>query len=756
MAPGSVLALQLGAVPGLVAPDGKFFPETVDPDQRLRELCKLSDDPAPFAKVTSPVVLRNITEKLRAWHNEVPTGSMESVPGSCWLKLRSIQLVLMQQVAVRAHELGKSSICQGLIEQCQQAIAEEPSVPLRAFARASLDTFILAGSLPGDVTGVSAPPRPPYEAWGKRIRAIRFIDDSDSPLADNIEHFEKLGFSHVVNSDGSHTFLLSRPGAKRELEITIPTDPGRIGDNAYKFAEEVGKPGYDMVEFSGSSGEGCFARDILARDVRDATGQLLAVYHCWSNSNRSVLAANRPGLQYLCTQYLTGDDYDFVMQKHLYEGLIQEKDWTEIRAPAVAELEKSFPPDGTTIEPGQWQTHFLMPNGLGQKTDEHQSFGRWPDVREVHNLFFAPTRCLDVPAFVLPPVQDLSWITTVFDKQPFAQSLAARAGIAQPLRLRFVGHFSPNPGDERMFRFAREQDGTVSVALSSRYAQTFVYSSLPLELGAWLSGQETAFGSAVPSGAKERDQAAAALLLYAPYRSPVGEWELLSRYGLSDVDIEAVSAIASRGGPSALGEVKDLVRRSPGPGSISAPINSYLPVSLPHDLQLPARNERLDLDAIDVQALARRLGLVTQGESAFFSSRTELFSQCPTLLIEREGWRRLVGLKIDRVGNVQDAWQMPEHCARSVDELMTRQLDALERQGAGLDAGLAKSKYQEERRHGQAPVAAMSAALRAQRPTNGWPEIVQHAVKDWQSGTREMPLLSKDELHQLISALESN
>lgn len=701
--------------------------------------------PGAFDLVTKPAVLAKVANVLEKEFTACAGQPPDEATGLAWRQVRASCLHLLEEAAVKTKALGGDVTA--ILKQTVDVIKREPNRALRDFAFEDLIGHAEAKTLPEvkEARALLYPSAPPYEKWPKTIKVVRYCDDDGSKIDDQIWFFkEVLGAKHVKNADGSHTLTVKRPGAKHDLEVTIP--PKSEGLN---IVAPVGDGKTHVIEYCGHAGHGNFFEQALASGAKGTgEGQVMAAYQCWGEGNTETLERQCPDLQYLSTTEMTSDSYDFVMQKHFFEGLMREASWDDIMKGAVTELKKEFKDD---IKKGELHddTHYLPPTNRGRLLTHYDRDGDGVRDGEDHIFNVVYPRRVDTSGGYDPVVQavprfaldgsELSKSVNALSLIFRYDHLLAAADEAKlpwdPTKWLPGGFFEPKPGDLSAFQFTKTANGEVRVALSTLFAQTSredLQRMLAIETGLWL-GKE--------AGLSEDKRGAMAVVMLQRMIDGQGEWfskedglldefwaeeqMLFSRYGLKGFSIADVTASLGMGEhddflPKHFDAAAKLLKtKAPDLDKLGgrAPTRVGVALAVPVGGVSLMKNDQYDSAALE--AAFKQMGVpgtIEQSSPSWLSSPTAATNMLVT--VNDNGKKVLYGVGIDTTGTMLVAARLDLDLSKKINGALQASLARIAQSG-GLTVGDAQTAFTNASKTNADPLDAFVAAAKALRATAG-------------------------------------
>lgn len=735
-------ATELAGFNAAVAPDGTIVPRTggaaSGPLAVLNELAlRPADGPGPFDGISDAKLLLKIADRLAETHAGLAGNAPDDATALAWRQSRAACLHLMEQAAMRAFAAGDRRAAQQISARLVDAIKAEPWRQTRDFAYESLVSRAETKALPEVAAAREAiyPSKPPYEKWTAdgKIDMLIYVDDNGSKISDQVDYFKWLGFKHTQNDDGSHTLTMAKRGTQPAIEITIPKKEGEPA-----LFEKMADPKVDVIGYMGHAGYGHRVEHALAKGV-GGTGEdkLVFLLQCWGEQNVESLERAYPDAQVLSTTAPTTDNYDWVLLEHMIEGFRGGKGWDHISKGAIAALKKEFKDDGEhTAE--HWDGHYFFPTTRSTLVKRYDRDGDGVNDEKDHIFNVVYPKRVDAAGGYDPVVQAIPTYAldgTALNKAVADLSLSIRYNHLlppeqerklpwDPTKWQSGGFFEPAPGDLRAFEFTRGAGGTVSVALSTRFAHTTqedLSRMLAYEAGLWL-GKE--------AGLDATTRAAMGVALLERVVHQQGAWYsqeggmldeawaeealLQQRYGLEGFtfgELERLVGDPDDYKPEHFKKVLDKVKTLPG----AAGLAERAPTRVGTEL-VPRAEIKLEgyLDEDKLDAALRSLGV--EGEIKAYAP-SWLAQNQPTnvvALVAKDGKTFQVSLGVDSEGVVRAAAKLELDMTRKLDQALERAVAALVPEGGGtgaITAADARAAYERQRAAGKGATDAFVAAL---------------------------------------------
>ncbi len=733
----------------VVGADGSLFPG-LSGDNLQAKLIELAmpaeagtTKPGAFDSVTNAALLTKAAKAIEKAFDACTAQPPDEATGLAWRQVRASCLHLLQQVALRVNTLGGD--VKAVLKQTVEVIKKEPNRALRDFAFEDLIGHAEAKKLPEvkEARALLYPETPPYADWPKTVKVVRYCDDDGSKIEDNIWFFvEMMGAKHTANPDGSHDFVIKKRGAKHDIEVHIP--PKSDGLN---IVAPVGDGKTHVIEYCGHAGHGNFFEAALASGAKGTgQGQVMAAYQCWGEGNTETLERQIPDLQYLSTTEMTSDNYDFVMQKRFFDGIMEEQTWDQMLKGTIADLKRDYKDD---IKTGELKvdTHYLPPNNRGRLLTHYDRDGDGVRDGEDHIFNVVYPRRVDTSGGYDPVVQAVPRFA--LDGSELSKSVNALTLILRydhvlapsdeakvvwdPNKWQPGGFFEPQADNLRAFQFTKTATGDVRVALSTRFAQTSredLQRMLAIETGIWL-GKEARLTPA--------KQGALAVTLLQRMVEGQGEWfskedglldefwaeeqMLFSRYGLSGFSIaDITSAIGMTEHDDFLPKhftkaEKFLKQRAPDLGELG----TRNPTRVGAALNVPGAGISLldgqRFDVSKVSAALAQLGVTGEVENTNPSWISMPMTATNMLVTVKNGNERtLYGLGIDTTGTLLAAAKLSFDFTKKIDGSLTAALARLAASG-GQTVREAQAAFQTAKATHTNPFEAFVAAAKTLRGT---------------------------------------
>ncbi len=424
----------------------------------------------PFAKVKDAQTLAAIAERLAQLHTAL------SQAGDDATQARSACYSLLFSIALHAQAQGHGALHRQLATLCGERLRAEASLGARQFYTHLARQAVDKGEAPGFKGAEWLPDvsKPPYEKWKRDgvIRAQLYVDDDGTPRSRMERELETLGFAKQ-ETRASGEIVYRRPaGATSGLPIEITLAPASKRPPVF---EKAGDDSVDLLIYSGHAGYGATVTEALQGGVTsDGNGKLVVLYQCSGIYSADEIAKALPYAQLVSTTRLTSDATDMPMLRAMLSGFDRLADWSSIHKDVQTAVKG--------VQGEDWSRQYFYPN---QAEGAEASIDRDGDgvddaadrlfslVNETHNL---ETQILsgagqangtlhtNASAFT----RALSNVSLVLRNCPmFDETTQKKLGWNEP----FVtdGLFE-DAGVAEAFRFLRDADGRVHIALNARYA----------------------------------------------------------------------------------------------------------------------------------------------------------------------------------------------------------------------------------------------------------------------------------------------
>jgi len=743
-------AVEIPAYGAVIAKDGSIHPiagaaSAEGPLGVLNAMAlRAPDAAAPFDAVTDKALLSKIAGKLAETHAGLAGQAPDDATTLAWRQSRGAALHLLEQAAIRAFALGDKRLGKEIVDKLAAAIQAEPWRQTRDFAFESLVSRAEAKALPSVEAAREAiyPSAPPYEKWladGKIDMRI-YVDDDGSLISDQVDFFKSQGFKHTSNADGSHTLKLAKKGDKPAIEITIPKKPS--SDRPALF-EKMDDASVDVIGYLGHAGYGHRVDHALASGV-GGTGKdkLVFLMQCWGEGNVESLERAYPDAQMLSTTAPTTDNHDWVMLSHMIGGMRDKAGWEDIRKGAVKDLKAEFKDDGEhTAE--HWEGHYFFPTTRSTLVKHYDRDGDGVKDGQDHIFNVVYPKRIDAAGGLDPVVQPIPTYALdgmALNKSLNDLSLALRWNhllpaaeekkvVWNPDKWRSGGFFEPKDGDLRAFQLTKGADGTVAVALSTRFAHTQqeeLSKMLAYEAGLWLgkeAGRDATGQAALGIGLLERvthQQGA----WYASESGMLDEaWAeealFMKRYGLEGFtfgEMERLAGDPEVYKPEHFKKIADRVKTLPG----IAKLADRAPTRVGEELTSRTEITFTPGSYLDEGMLKNALkGLGVTGAYKIQSyAPSSLVQNQPTnivAVVEKAGKTFQVSLGVDSTGVVKSAARLDLDFAKKAEHTAARILVSLAESG-GFPKSEAIGVYEAHRKAGKSFGDALSTTLADLRP----------------------------------------
>jgi hypothetical protein len=785
------IALDNGAA---VLTDGSIVSTTPNaPGGPLGAMTQLALQPsgsaAPFDKVTDPVLLAKIADKLAETHAGLTGRAADDATTLAWRQSRAAALNLLEQAALRAKALGNADLARTLTDKLVATIKSEPWRQVRDFAYDSLVDRVESKALPATRAAAAAreelyPSKPPYDKWlaDGKIDIYLTLDNNGSSIDDNVQFYKSLGFRDKKNADGSHLLTLKGTGGKPGVEITIPALP-KDGSEPALF-DQMDNPKYDVIAYGGHAGHGQRIEHALAQGVK-GTGKDKAVVlmQCWGHGNVESLERTFPDAQVVSTTEMTSDNYDWDLMQDMIEGFQKKAGWNEIQKKTVSDLKRDYPEDiqNHELDP---DAHYFFPTTRSLLVQKYDRDGDGvPDQGDhIFNVIY-PKRIDAAGGYdpVVQPVPTYALDGTNLNQAVNQLSLVVRYDHLlppeqerklpwDPTKWKPGGFFEPAAGDLSAFRFTRNAQGEVEVALSTRFAHTGkqeLARMLGYESGLWLAKEAGLTGAdrtAMAVGMTQRVIEAQGSWVGGDgnlLTEPWAEEELFDkRYGLSGFTFAGLTHELGEPEdyrPEDFQKVARKIRSLPGAAALAdrAPTSVGTAIPVNAEIRFLSESGWTSIGQEKVQSALRSLGVA--GEVKSFSPEWLNQNQATnvTALVSRDGKTEVVSLGVDSEGVVKTAARLPLDMTKKLDATAERMLadTASGLPDGSINPGKADpaALYDRERAAGKTPAQAMAAVFDAMV---GKVRSGAYAPSLWElQNLNRMGLLSNDDLATVQAAV---
>lgn len=735
----------------LVASDGRIgsgTPPASETDELKATIhlgVSTASDANAFAAVSDKAVLRGVSQRLAGAHQLWSRDTSSETERLELRQGRAATLMLLEDAALRAGELGDTTLRNDLARLLSTAMGREPFRAVRDFACNAYDRMVQDKKLPADKAATEAifPAKPPYDKWLKdRTVNIHFIVDNDgSKLEDAVGIFESWGLRKKENADGSFVFTQPKYGARPAIEITIPKPADKAKGEKPELFAKMNDPKVDLICYFGHAGYGHRVDHALAKGVGGTgDGKLVLLAQCWGEGNVESLERAYPDAQVLSTTEMSSDALDYSMFGRLIEGFEKQEDWKTIEAGIKQRLKQHWGSDEDMKKEYHFDEHYFTPvtRTVLQKHYDRDGDGVGDAQDKIFNVVY-PKR-LDPAGGYDPVVQatpDYALDGQALSKAINGLSLTLRyakmltpdqeARVAwRPDAVAPGGFFKPAVDDLRAFRFVADPaTHNVQVQLSTRFSHTGeqdLSRMLAYEAGLWYGEQaglddtgRVTLGLSMLERAvhQQGDWYWSSSLLEEPWAD---ESFLLQRYGLDQASFAAITGASGNPDdfvPEHFKKIGDVVKqRNLGHAASAAPRRVGVDVAVPDGIRLPASG----IDQSVLQSAVERLGL--RGSVESFSPSWLSDGQPNNLacvLRNADGSTQVLGLGVDSEGMLRSA------------ATLTIKLDSMKEQGATVHLGeLASASsvpladlqavYDQARKDGKAIADALADVYRMLRP----------------------------------------
>ncbi|MBN2361695.1 MAG: hypothetical protein JXR83_19740 [Deltaproteobacteria bacterium] len=704
-------------------------------------------DANAFAGVADKAVLRGVSQRLvqahRSWCRDTTseTERLELRQG------RAAALMLLEDAALRAGELGDTALRNELARSLATAIGGEPFRAVRDFACNAYDRMAQDQRLPADKMATEAifPSTPPYDKWLKdRTIKIHFIVDNDgSTLSFAVSTFRAWGMEKKYHRrDGSYTFTLPKYGARPAIEITIPKPADKAKGEKPELFGKMNDPDVDVICYFGHAGYGHRVDHALATGVGGTgDGKLVLLAQCWGEGNIESLERAYPDAQMLSTTEKSSDTLDYVMFDRLLEGFQARESWQQIESGIEQKLKYAYGDYPPIADDYNFDEHYFTPitRTVLQKHYDRDGDGVADAQDNIFNVVY-PKR-LDAAGGYDPVAQatpDYALDGQALSKAINGLSLTLRYAKMltpaqearvpwQPDALVPGGFFDPEAGDLRAFRLVEDAaTHRVQVQLSTRFSHTSekdLSRMLAFEAGLWYGER---------AGLDDTGRVALGLAMLERSIHQQGDWYwssglleepwaeesfLLQRYRLEPASFAGVVGASGNPDdflPEHFKKIADYVKQQPGLAGAAraAPQLIGSALDVPDGVRLPARG----IDKSVLQLAVERLGLTGTVESfspSWLSDGQPNNLAC--VVRAADGTTRVLGLGVDSEGMLRSA------------STLTLRLDSMKEQGArqhleelasrcSVPLADLQTAYDRARQSGQSIALALAEVYRALRP----------------------------------------